>query len=304
MTIQLNWKTPTKIAIRKPWNNFATQWPSPDGFHIPSNDERVALVAAMTTLWIDTSNWNCMKTYMKMPFAGLRSNMYTDTILQGTEASYWSSTASSSDGTYYLSFRSAGLDPQNVLRRSFGCSVRCFKDTPVTPGTVYSNWSRLYWTWQWATPGIYVGWWLTWYEVISISADGENWTTISAKNLWATTVYNDGDTLSEANCWKYFQWWNNYGFAWTWSVTTSSTKVDASTYWPWNYYSSSTFITVSASPYDWSSVQNDNLWWWVTWNVPMLEEKEIKQRLLWISSTVFFSCCLSATDMALRKVLV
>lgn len=100
--------------------------------------------------------------------------------------------------------------------------------------------------------------------LISMSADWNTWYTIMDKNLWATTVFNTGDTLSEANCWNYFQWWNNYGFAWTGAVTTSNTKVDASTYWPWNHYSSSTFITVSESPYDWSSVQNDNLWWWVT----------------------------------------
>ena len=94
-----------------------------------------------------------------------------------------------------------------------------------------------------------------------------NWNdiTIADKNLWASTVYNEWDTLSEANCWKYYQWWNNYGFPYTWAVTTSSTQVDASTYWPWNYYSSSTFITASSSPYERSSVQNDNLWGAVTW---------------------------------------
>ena len=97
--------------------------------------------------------------------------------------------------------------------------------------------------------------------LISLSSDGTNWLTIADKNLWATTVYNDGDTLSEANCGKYYQRWNNYGFPRTWSVTTSSTRVNASTYWPWNYYTWSTFIKWSA---DWSSVQNDNLWWWDT----------------------------------------
>lgn len=100
--------------------------------------------------------------------------------------------------------------------------------------------------------------------LITIADGNGNDITIADKNLWATQVYNDGDTLSEANCWKYYQRWNNYGFPRTWTVTTSSTKVDASTYWPWNYYSSSTFITTFSSPYDWSSVQNDNLWWWTT----------------------------------------
>jgi len=107
--------------------------------------------------------------------------------------------------------------------------------------------------------------WIYWNEtewLISLSSDGESWITIADKNLGATEVYNDWDTLSEANCWKYFQRWNNYGFPFTGAVTTSSTQVNAQNYWPWNYYSSSTFIIGSI---DWSSVQNDNLRWWVTW---------------------------------------
>ena len=128
------------------------------------------------------------------------------------------------------------------------------------------NWEQYYIDTEWVSP-ITTPWiyhnsdlWL-----ISLSSDGSSWVTISDKNLWATTVYNSGDTLSEANCGKYYQWGNNYWFPFTWTVTTSSTKVHASSYWPWNYYSSSTFITVGSSPRDWSSVRNDNLWWWVTW---------------------------------------
>lgn len=107
--------------------------------------------------------------------------------------------------------------------------------------------------------------------VISLSSDGSTWLTIADKNLWATTVYNDGDTLSQANCGNYYQWWNNYGFPFTWAVTTSSTQVDASTYWPWNYYSSSTFITRNGSPQNWDSTVNSNLWWWVTWTVAAMQ---------------------------------
>mgnify|MGYP003307556149 CR=1 FL=1 len=98
--------------------------------------------------------------------------------------------------------------------------------------------------------------------LISLSSNWTDWLTIADKNLGATTVYNDWDTLSEANCGKYYQWGNNYGFPRTWTVTTSSTKVNASSYWPWNYYSSNTFIT---GYNDWSSTNNANLRWWVTW---------------------------------------
>ena len=82
------------------------------------------------------------------------------------------------------------------------------------------------------------------------------------KNLWATTVYNDWDTLTESNMGYMYQWWNNYWFPSIWTISnTSSTQVDASAYWPntdnW-YYSSDTFIIWSN---DWSSVINVDLWW-------------------------------------------
>lgn len=96
--------------------------------------------------------------------------------------------------------------------------------------------------------------------LISLSSDGSSWITIADKNLWATQVYNDGDTLSQANCGKYYQWWNNYGFPRTWTITTSTAQVNASTYWPWNYYNSSTFIVRTKSPLGWDSSSNHNLW--------------------------------------------
>lgn len=232
------------------------QWPCPTGFHIPSKDEWVALVDTMLELWIETEYWDCMKTYMKMPFAGYRDRSSADVSTQDDYANYWSSTAYDTNSAYCLFWLSSWLDIESTSNRSFGQSIRAFKDTPVVPN---SSWTTLYsWTWSaWVFHN-------TTEWLISISSDWTNWTTIMDKNLWATVVYNDEDTLSEANCWKYYQWWNNYGFAWTWNVTTSSTQVDASSYWPWNYYSSSTFITRSSSPYDWSSVQNDNLRWWVS----------------------------------------
>lgn len=103
--------------------------------------------------------------------------------------------------------------------------------------------------------------------LISLSSDWETWITIADKNLGATTIYNDGDTLSEANSGKYYQWGNNYGFPFSWSVTTSSTQVNAQNYWPWNYYNSSTFITWVA----WDSSNNANLWWWTTWTVEAMQ---------------------------------
>lgn len=132
--------------------------------------------------------------------------------------------------------------------------------------------------------------------LISLSSDWETWMTIADKNLWATTVYNNGDTLTQANCGTYFQWGNNYWFARTWEVTKASARVNASGYWPWNYYSSSTFITWYN---DWSNVQNDNLWGATTWtneamqwpspsgfHVPSISEWQwLKTIMDWLSLT-------------------
>lgn len=93
--------------------------------------------------------------------------------------------------------------------------------------------------------------------LISLSSNGSTWITIADKNLWATTVYNNWDTLSDSNCGNLYQRWNNYWFSRSWTITTSSTTVNASSYWPNNYYSSSTFITGS---YNWDTSDNTNLW--------------------------------------------
>ena len=85
-----------------------------------------------------------------------------------------------------------------------------------------------------------------------------DWTetyTIMDRNLWATAA---GTGCEDPNWWNacawwdptywyYFQRWNNYWFPSdpNASITTSNTQVDTNGYWPWNYYSSSTFITAS-----------------------------------------------------------
>jgi hypothetical protein len=95
--------------------------------------------------------------------------------------------------------------------------------------------------------------------LISLSSDWTTWLTIADKNLWATQVYNSWDTLSEANCGKYYQRWNSYWFAWTWSITTTSSTTSAWSYWPWNYYNYSTFRAIGDGRWDIS--ENNNLRW-------------------------------------------
>ena len=104
--------------------------------------------------------------------------------------------------------------------------------------------------------------WIYWSEadwVISFQTSAWNWITIADKNIWATTVWWN---------WNWYQWWNNYWWAYNTNPTSASTtSINASTYWPWSYYSSSTFIYhpwVAQADYTWDSSNNNNLWWEAT----------------------------------------
>jgi len=259
------------------WNNnysdySAMQWPAPNGFHVPSKDEWQSVYDIWTALWGWSSDWTNFWTVLKLPFAWYRNVVNASIGGQNTEGVYRTMFPASTTSAQDLRFSSSQIRIVGNFRGN-GYSIRCFKNEPINP---ISNWEILK---NWRTWLYHTSW--QWYWIahnsseglISISSNWQTWITIADKNLWATTVWNSWDTLSEANCWKYYQRWNNYGFSRTWSVATSSTQVDASWYWPWNYYSSSTFITRSSSPFDWSSAQNDNLWWWVTWVKHMSELK-------------------------------
>lgn len=239
----------------------AMQWPAPDGFHIPSKDEWTMVKTIWTTLWWWNTDWTNFWLYLKIPFAWLRnrSNVISSQWIVGY---YWNS-----KDTHPLFISGLALNPNYATWWSaFWYSIRAFKNTSAIPD---NSWTKLYWT-------SIESWWIFWSSadwLISLSSDWQAWITIQDKNLWATTVWNNWATLSEANCWKYFQRWNNYWFSWTWSTAESTTRVDASNYWPWNYYNSSTFIK---SDLGWDSSNNPNLRWWVTWVVPKIVQKELK----------------------------
>lgn len=235
------------------------QWPSPDGFHVPLKTEWNAIYNAGVSLWAwSSSNGTNFATYLMMPMAGYRSgDKSLDEV--GSYGEYWSSSpdTGNTELAYYFYFGASIIRAENSYYRSYGYFIRCFKNSPVIPTT---SWTKLYWT-------DIESWWIFWNSadwLISISLDGTTRYTLMDKNLWATTVYNYWDTLTDANCGNVFQWWNNYAFPWTKSsdnITSSSTKVDASSYWPWNYYKSSTWIV---SYWNWSSTSNNNLRWWVS----------------------------------------
>ena len=242
--------------------NFSTQWPCPDGFHVPLKSEWEAINNAGISLWAwNSSNWNWTKTYLKLPFSWARSRSTSNPDAWWTSWWYWTSNASSNTQQAYCFLNSSTEANASWWQwKSVGRCIRAMRNNSIAPD---STWTVLkQWTW---TAGIYhnSSLWL-----ISLSSDWTTRYTIADKNLWATTVYNDWNTLSEANCGKFYQRWNNYWFPYSWSVTTSSSQVNAGSYWPWNYYSSSTFILRSSSPEWWDSSNNANLRWWVDGNAP------------------------------------
>lgn len=235
----------------------AMRWPAPSGYHVPTKGEWTTLCEILTTTFSMTAGAATMGTYLKMPIAGYRDYYSSNVDRVGVRGLYWCSTPYNTSDAYYLLFYSSYTYPNSHYYRSYGLSIRCFKNSPTIPT---SSWITLY-----DGSSVASGAWIFYNStdgLISVSWDGITWYTIMDKNLGATTVYNQWDTLTDANCGYYYQRGNNYWFPHSWTVTTSNTKVDASSYWPWNYYSSNTFITRNS---DWSSVQNDNLWWWETW---------------------------------------
>ena len=237
----------------------AMRWPCDEWFHVPTWTEISSLKTILSDLWIDTSNWECLKTYLKIPFAWYLaitgSSTYIDS--RNNSCSLWSSSRYSSWYSRVIWGSSSYFDVTWYGNRNKWYWVRPFKDESVIPN---NSWTRLYnWTWD---AGIYHN---STLWLISLSSDWTIRTTIADKNLWATIVYNSWDTLSASNCWGYFQWWNNYMFDFSWSVANKSgTRVSTSWYWPWNYYSSSTFIYYNGWNGDRSNPSNDNLRWWVT----------------------------------------
>ena len=208
----------------------AMRWPCQENFHIPTKENWETLFSMMWTLWIRDESG--MLNYLKMPEAWMIMGSSWSVSSVGNDAYYWSCTPAAStvgSGIWY-SYNITELSIWMMVEyrwRSNGLTIRPFKDNSVQPD---SSWTRIFdgtsiaeWAWVYHNQ---IDW------LISISDDGETRLTISDKNLGADTVYSNWDTLSQSNCWNYYQRWNNYWFPFTWPTTTSTTLVDASTYWP------------------------------------------------------------------------
>lgn len=236
---------------------YNSQWPMPEGFHIPTSAEWATVKSVWTTMWGRWTDWVGLGNVLKLPRAGFLHSITGNVLERWTTWEYRN--CSTISGSYYaqlLYFNSSSFDPAVSTAAATGMPLRPFKNTPVEPD---SSWIELY-------PGIWIWIWIYWSAtegLISLSSDWYARITMSDKNLWATEVWNSWDELTAANCGNYYQWWNNYGFPFTWPTTISTTQVDASGYWPGNYYSSSTYIGIDSSGSgNWDSSRNTNLWWW------------------------------------------
>ena len=300
---------------------IARQWPCPEGFHVASKSERETFVNAWITLWAWSldyawTHWSTQQseqfsTYTKIPIAWQLIFWYSDTYWH-----YWTSDAVAwSVYAHCLSLNNQQWYslPLNTLDRARWFSIRPFRNEFVLP--------RSSWSWSWIILYGNAFWndWIYWEAsrwLISIIA----WSTkitIADKNLWATQIYNFWDTMSESNCWKFYQWWNNHGFPFNWNINLTSLSIDASNYWP--YYYSDTMIkssfdyNVTPTFWNWSSVVNQNLWWNTTntlkarrwpcsewWHVPTREDfTALKQywNMLWLRDALPY---VSAADDNIR----
>lgn len=251
-------------GIEVKYNDYsAMQWPCPEWFHVPSRTEYEWLKTILTTLGITT--WTWIITALKMPLAWYIDYNRTDCAVlnTGIYGRYWTADEAVIQWVYDRAYSLAinvrsWEDTYSATwygRKTWGNSIRAFKDEYVEPTSSRTVISGTLWS-----AGIF---WNTTDWLITIT-NWTSWYTIQDKNLWATTVYNYWDTLSEANCGKYYQWWNSYWFRWIGSsvtVQTSSTQVDTTGYWPRNTYSSDVYIIGFD---DWSNPSNSNIWWWVT----------------------------------------
>ena len=246
-------------------NDYSAQrWPALFCFHVPRQDERDNVISIITSCLGLSNCWCTIKTYLKMPRGWLRNKdngVLRDHWNENYAQHLWTSTC----GVYLQYSRSANsISTGSWLSMWYSYPVRAFADCPVVPD---SSWTTLYdWSGIAAWAGIFhkqSAW------IISMSWDGVCWVTVADKNIWATTVYNDGDILSADNVGCYFQRWNNYGFEWIWWSTPTLKNFQQDVRW----FSASTFCcnlfnTNSNLYYDGSLHWCvENLRWGVTWVV-------------------------------------
>ena len=77
--------------------------------------------------WAYTNSWTTFSNIFKLPMSGSRNNSSGVIDLAGARAYYWSSSPNNTSA-YALYFHTTGISINNDNSRSYGLSVRCFKD--------------------------------------------------------------------------------------------------------------------------------------------------------------------------------
>lgn len=214
-------------------------WPCDNGFHIPTKAEWDSVILNLTSEQIVSA--------LHIPYGGIRRHNDGSFDYVRSEARLWVSNAITgsedmmNDYYAYISQYATAVVSSNTI--ALGCNIRAFKNAPVVPDA----------TWTETVEGKV----REKDGLISILVDTDTYVTMQNKNVGATTVWNTGDTVSSENIGDYFQWGNNHGFKLNSTGDTSSTQVDASSYWP-GEYDSDTFVI---GQINWMSVDNYDLWW-------------------------------------------
>lgn len=257
------------MTIRIPWTDHTDKrGPCSTGFHIPTKDEFQMLLEFCRNLGIGFLA-NSISNIFHMPQCKVYDNQGQSTSSYIYAFRYWTSSADS-DGWYQTYMRSIINYIVNigVAKYANGWCIRPFRDTPIDPDI--TTWTKILENPQdgfWTLDGNdIIGRWLPsvrWNQssgIISACLNNKAILTMADKNVGATTVYNYGDTLSQANCGNQFQWGNNYPFPYNSTVTTTTVSgEDLSWYGPGWYYSNGLWNTA------WSDIQNyTNAWGWVT----------------------------------------
>ena len=220
------------------------QGPCDVGFHIPTQWEMESLVNIVGSNPDDYYDYlhfpKCY--YLRRNTGAIDSNYWTVRL--------WTCTMTEKTSAYCFYINENDIVAVALDKPSNWFNIRAFKDLPVEPD---ANWNEL------VSNKIYYNsdLWL-----ISIT-DGTSWITIQDKNVWATVVYNNWDTITNDNAGYYFQFGNNYWFQYSWATDFYTSTQNVSWYGPWNYYSNSNWVKVNSN--NWFSSDNNDIWGWESW---------------------------------------
>ena len=114
---------------RSPQNNSPWQGANginnvcPAGFHLPTKDEWVALVAAEGI----TNSATAYSSSLKLTVSGYRNSASGVLTYRGSNGDYWASSVNGASA-YSLYFNSSDVNPAGSGNRAYGFSVRCVKN--------------------------------------------------------------------------------------------------------------------------------------------------------------------------------